>query len=214
MKTPANKNHRSRTSTAAAQAGKVTIRKLPSGVPGLDEILGGGLPEYSFNIIAGNPGCGKTTFARAILKEIAEICPRDRLLILEDTPELRSESPNTHLMRKPERWDLTPLVTITLRKNAKRICVSEVRDREALPLLDAWTTHRGGLATTHADSVEKCLDRLDRLAMRNGVERGEIGLAQQRLLVEGRGRAEVGDRACPGRQRQLGCCGGRHGGPG
>ena len=40
-------------------------------------------------------------------------------------------------MRKPERWDLTPLVTITLRKNAKRICVSEVRDREALPLLDA-----------------------------------------------------------------------------
>jgi circadian clock protein KaiC len=40
---------------------KVTIRKLPTGVPGLDEILGGGLPELSFNIIAGNPGSGKTT---------------------------------------------------------------------------------------------------------------------------------------------------------
>ena len=42
---------------------KVKIRKLPSGVVGLDEILGGGIPEFSFNIIAGSPGCGKTTLA-------------------------------------------------------------------------------------------------------------------------------------------------------
>lgn len=42
---------------------KVTIRQLPTGVRGLDEILGGGLPEFSFNIIAGAPGCGKTTLA-------------------------------------------------------------------------------------------------------------------------------------------------------
>jgi circadian clock protein KaiC len=33
----------------------------------LDEILGGGLPEYSFNIIAGAPGCGKTTLAHQIM---------------------------------------------------------------------------------------------------------------------------------------------------
>lgn len=45
---------------------KVTINKLPTGVPGLDQILGGGLPEYSFNIIAGSPGCGKTTLAHQI----------------------------------------------------------------------------------------------------------------------------------------------------
>src|SRR5580704_16354204 len=46
---------------------RVTIRKLPTGVPGLDEILGGGLPEYSFNIIAGAPGGGKTTLAHQII---------------------------------------------------------------------------------------------------------------------------------------------------
>jgi len=40
---------------------RVAIRKLPTGVPGLDEILGGGLPEFSFNLIAGAPGSGKTT---------------------------------------------------------------------------------------------------------------------------------------------------------
>src|SRR5450432_224459 len=46
---------------------RVTIRQLPTGVPGLDEILGGGLPEYSFNIIAGSPGTGKTTLSHQIM---------------------------------------------------------------------------------------------------------------------------------------------------
>ena len=45
----------------------VPIHQLPTGVPGLDEILGGGLPEYSFNIIAGAPGCGKTTLAHQMM---------------------------------------------------------------------------------------------------------------------------------------------------
>jgi circadian clock protein KaiC len=46
---------------------KVNIRTLPTGVPGLDEILGGGLPEFSFNLIAGSPGGGKTTLAHQIV---------------------------------------------------------------------------------------------------------------------------------------------------
>jgi circadian clock protein KaiC len=46
---------------------KVSIRKLPTGVRGLDDILGGGIPEFSFNIIAGTPGCGKTTLAHQIV---------------------------------------------------------------------------------------------------------------------------------------------------
>ena len=43
------------------------IRNIPSGVPGLDTVLGGGLCEYSFNLIAGAPGAGKTTLAQQIL---------------------------------------------------------------------------------------------------------------------------------------------------
>jgi circadian clock protein KaiC len=46
---------------------RVSIRKLPSGVPGLDEVLGGGIPEYSFNMIAGGPGSGKTSMAHQIM---------------------------------------------------------------------------------------------------------------------------------------------------
>ena len=46
---------------------KVSIRRLATGVPGLDALLGGGLPEFSFNLIAGTPGSGKTTLAHQIM---------------------------------------------------------------------------------------------------------------------------------------------------
>ena len=52
---------------AAAKPAKVRINKLPTGVRGLDDILGGGIPEFSFNVIAGTPGCGKTTLAHQIV---------------------------------------------------------------------------------------------------------------------------------------------------
>jgi circadian clock protein KaiC len=43
------------------------IGSLPSGVPGLDAVLRGGLPEFSFNLVAGGPGAGKTTLAQQIV---------------------------------------------------------------------------------------------------------------------------------------------------
>ncbi len=46
---------------------RAVIRSLATGVPGLDAVLGGGLPEYSFNILAGGPGSGKTTLAHQIM---------------------------------------------------------------------------------------------------------------------------------------------------
>lgn len=63
---------RTTTSTSArtretAQANKVAIQQIPTGVRGLDVILGGGIPEFSFNIIAGTPGCGKTTLAHQVV---------------------------------------------------------------------------------------------------------------------------------------------------
>ncbi|WP_202845259.1 ATPase domain-containing protein [Luteimonas saliphila] len=49
----------------------VTINRLATGVPGLDDVLGGGLPEYSFNLIAGPPGSGKTTLAHQMMFALA-----------------------------------------------------------------------------------------------------------------------------------------------
>jgi circadian clock protein KaiC len=52
------------------------VRSLATGIPGLDEVFGGGLPEYSFNIIAGGPGAGKTTLALQFLfANVSPECP-------------------------------------------------------------------------------------------------------------------------------------------
>src|SRR5207248_5787016 len=58
---------RKRPKKVVSQPAKVTIQNIPTGVRGLDDILGGGIPEFSFNIIAGSPGCGKTTLAHQIV---------------------------------------------------------------------------------------------------------------------------------------------------
>jgi len=52
---------------------RVEIKKLLTGVPGLDDVLGCGIPELSFNLIAGGPGCGKTTLAHQIMFATATV---------------------------------------------------------------------------------------------------------------------------------------------
>ena len=67
MEKQSDSNKRKLTKKIVSQPAKVTIRKLPTGVRGLDDILGGGIPEFSFNVIAARPGCGKTTLAHQIV---------------------------------------------------------------------------------------------------------------------------------------------------
>jgi circadian clock protein KaiC len=67
MKKPNSAAKRNPPKKVASQPAKVRIRNLPTGVRGLDDILGGGIPEFSFNIIAGPPGSGKTTLAHQIV---------------------------------------------------------------------------------------------------------------------------------------------------
>ena len=66
---------------------KVNIQRLATGVPGLDAVLGGGLPEFSFNLIAGPPGSGKTTLAHQIMFSLAtEKRPALFLTVLGEPP--------------------------------------------------------------------------------------------------------------------------------
>ena len=66
---------------------KVNIQRLATGVPGLDAVLGGGLPEFSFNLIAGPPGSGKTTLAHQIMFSLAtEQRPALFLTVLGEPP--------------------------------------------------------------------------------------------------------------------------------
>ncbi|MFC3107315.1 RAD55 family ATPase [Undibacterium arcticum] len=68
---------------------KVSIRSLKTGVPGLDNLLGGGIPEFSFNLIAGTPGSGKTTLAHQIMFSLATPSHRALFFTVLGEPALK-----------------------------------------------------------------------------------------------------------------------------
>lgn len=68
---------------------KVEIRRLKTGVPGFDDLLGGGLPEFSFNLIAGAPGSGKTTLAHHIMFSLATQSNRALFFTVLGEPALK-----------------------------------------------------------------------------------------------------------------------------
>ena len=115
-------------------------------------------------LIGGGTGSGKTTFANALLKVIAEDSG-DRVHIVEDTPELQCEAPNkVQVLIQPKVHTWRDAIMAAMRFRPDRILVGEVRDGSALELLKAWNTgHPGGLATIHANDTGAMLDRLCQL---------------------------------------------------
>ena len=115
-------------------------------------------------LIVGGTGSGKTTLTNAVIHDMAESCPNDRMIILEDTCELQCAKKNTEFLRSNVKTSMTDLLKATLRLRPDRIHVGEVRDGAALALLKAWNTgHPGGVATIHANSAHAGLIRLEQL---------------------------------------------------
>jgi len=115
-------------------------------------------------LIVGSTGSGKTTFANALLDEIATCANDQRVVIIEDTFELQCAAPNTVVLHTTDTIDMTDCLRITMRLRPDRIVVGEVRDHAALALLKAWNTgHPGGISTVHANSAGAGLLRLEQL---------------------------------------------------
>ena len=130
-------------------------------------------------VVVGGTSSGKTTFVNAVIDAIYQLTPSHRLLILEDTAELQSQSPNAVFFRTSvlASVDMRKLAKVSMRYAPKRILVGEVRDSAALELLKLWNTgHPGGVSTFHADSAEEALPRLEEL-----VE--EAGLGPKQKLI-------------------------------
>jgi len=68
---------------------KININRLATGVPGLDNLLCGGLPEFSFNLIAGTPGSGKTTLAHQMMFSLANTQSRALFFTVLGEPALK-----------------------------------------------------------------------------------------------------------------------------
>jgi type IV secretion system protein VirB11 len=128
------------------------------------EIIQKAIRERKNVLICGGTGSGKTTLGNAILRELAEQCPSERAVILEDTVELQCALEDKTELRTWGKIKLTTLLHATLRLLPDRIIVGEIRGAEVLDLLKSWNTgHPGGFATVHANDALSALTRLELL---------------------------------------------------
>ncbi|MBU0455776.1 MAG: P-type conjugative transfer ATPase TrbB [Pseudomonadota bacterium] len=126
------------------------------------EFLRRALKERKNILIAGGTASGKTTFANALLNELKD--SQDRMIVLEDLPELQVTAKDCVTLRTSEQKAMRDLVKGVLRMRPDRIIIGEVRDGAALELLKAWNTgHPGGICTIHANSPEATISRLENL---------------------------------------------------
>lgn len=128
------------------------------------EALRRAVRERANILVGGGTGSGKTTFANALLREVA--ATGDRTYIVEDNPELQCSAPNgLQVLVQPPTYTWSRAILDAMRLRPDRIVVGEVRDGAALEMLKAWNTgHPGGLGTIHANGTAAMLDRLCQLS--------------------------------------------------
>lgn len=120
-------------------------------------------------VVSGGTGCGKTSFVNALLRELALEYPEQRLLLIEDTPELQPTSPNIKRTFTTPYTDMVVAVQSSLRDLPRRIIIGEVRGREAYGMCMAWQSgHPGGICTVHANSTREARLRLIQLCAQDG----------------------------------------------
>lgn len=126
------------------------------------------LREKSNVLVCGQTGCGKTSFINSMLSYLAENQAEERIICIEDTPELKLKNENSLNLYSNEKTDMSALVKASLRLSPDRIVIGEIRSKEALDMLDALSTgHSGCIASMHAGSAKQCLNRLKLMASRN-----------------------------------------------
>lgn len=123
-------------------------------------------------VVAGGTSTGKTTFLSALL---AEVPPQERLILIEDTPELKLSHRNavgliaTRGDQGEARVTANDLVAASLRMRPDRIILGELRGGEALAFLRAVNTgHPGSMTTVHANSPEGAVEQIALLILQAG----------------------------------------------
>lgn len=125
-------------------------------------------------LISGGTSSGKTTFLNALLREIA---PEERLILIEDTPELDLTHENSvGLLAARSALSETALsaedlLIAALRMRPDRIILGELRGKEAYTFLRTVNTgHPGSMTTIHADSPMRAIEQLALLVLQSGAQ--------------------------------------------
>ena len=133
-------------------------------------------------LISGGTSTGKTTFLNAISKEIDR---HERLVTIEDTPEVELTQPNSLSLLASKggqgeaRVGVQDLLEATLRLRPDRILLGELRGREAYTYLRAVNTgHPGSISTLHADSPAGAFEQLVLMVMQ-----AEMGLGRTEIMA-------------------------------
>jgi type IV secretion system protein VirB11 len=125
-------------------------------------------------VLSGGTSSGKTTLLNALVKEIDVA---ERLVVIEDTPEIRLDHPNAVGLiavrgdQGEARVTTEDLLQASLRLRPDRILLGELRGAEAFAYLRAVNTgHPGSITTVHADSPAGAIDQITMLALLSGVD--------------------------------------------
>ena len=126
-------------------------------------------------VVSGGTGSGKTT----LLNVLSGAIPDDeRIVTIEDAAELQLLQPHVvGLESRPANMEgkgeytIRDLLKNAMRMRPDRIIVGECRGNEALDMLQAMNTgHDGSLTTTHANSPQEAISRLETLVLMSGLD--------------------------------------------
>lgn len=127
-------------------------------------------------LISGGTSTGKTTFLNALLKEIPA---HERLITIEDTPEVQAPQPNmigliaTRGGQGEAQVTTEDLLQASLRLRPDRIILGELRGAEAYSFLRAVNSgHPGSITTVHADNPAAAIDQIALMVMLSGAQLG------------------------------------------
>ena len=174
----------------------LTIRKFPSRRMNMLELVSGGMFDRRIAtfldvcvkgrmnlLISGGTGSGKTTLLNALIESIPK---GERIVTIEDTPELAIVHANSVSMQTKPQMPGSPAITArelvanALRMRPDRIIVGESRKGEAFDMLQAMNTgHGGSMTTIHANSTRDALSRVETLCLMAGVDLPLIAIRKQ-----------------------------------
>ena len=123
-------------------------------------------------LVSGGTSTGKTTFLNALIREIPA---EERLILIEDTPELHMRHENAVGLLAARsalgeaQVSADDLLRASLRMRPDRIILGELRGEEAYAFLRAVNTgHPGSMTTVHADSAERAIEQIALLVLQTG----------------------------------------------